>query len=349
MSGRRRGIGAAAMRSLLACAEPPYAAAAALRNQWYDRNPGAATRVDAAVISVGNLTVGGTGKTPLVKWAARQLRARGVRVAILSRGYGAEAGAKNDEAMELEQALPDVPHLQNPDRVAAARVAIDELDSQALLLDDGFQHRRLARDLDIVLLDATSPFGYGHLLPRGILRESVHGLRRASAVCLTRADAIAPEQRAAIRRRVDALAGGAAWCEVAHQPRTLLASSGAERPFTELAGRRVAAFCGIGNPAAFRRTLEGAGARVVAWRELPDHHNYTAPDIESVAASAEESDAELVVCTHKDLVKVQAEGLAGRPLLAVVVEMAFLTGEAALQRRIEEALAGGADQKTPGA
>src|SRR5206468_2100509 len=102
---------------------------------------------------VGNLTLGGTGKTPMVEWIGRWLLERGVRVTLISRGYGAADGSRNDEALELEQKLPGVPHLQNPDRVAAARVAVDEFDCQAILLDDGFQHRRLRRDLDIVLLD----------------------------------------------------------------------------------------------------------------------------------------------------------------------------------------------------
>ena len=151
-------------RGLLAAAEIPYAAAVRRRNQHYDR-PDACQRVPVPVVSVGNLTLGGTGKTPMVEWLARWFQAQGVRVALVSRGYGSRAGRPNDEALELAQCLPGVPHVQNPDRVAAARQAIDAHQAQLILLDDGFQHRRLARDLDLVLVDALEPVGFGHVFP----------------------------------------------------------------------------------------------------------------------------------------------------------------------------------------
>ena len=237
ISGRRRGVGATALRALLACGELPYGLAVRLRNRRYDRDSSAVTHVGVPVVSVGNLTVGGTGKTPMVKWIARQLREQDRRVAILSRGYRAEEGAKNDEALELEESLPDVPHLQNKDRVAAARTAIEELDSQVLLLDDGFQHRRLGRDLDIVLIDATAPFGYGHLLPRGALREPISSLKRADVVCLTRADSVRSEARDVIRQRVSRVAPAALWCEAAHRPDRLINCVGVDRPLAALSGQ----------------------------------------------------------------------------------------------------------------
>ena len=135
------------------------------------------------VISVGNITTGGTGKTPMVAWLARWFRNQDVRVALVSRGYRAEAEGQNDEARELATLLPDVPHLQNPDRVAAARIAIDELETQLIILDDGFQHRRIHRDLEIVLIDALQPFGFGHVLPRGLLREPLRGLAHPTLSC----------------------------------------------------------------------------------------------------------------------------------------------------------------------
>ena len=184
--------GASPPRSGCCCAtaEFPYTAAVAYRNRRYDLGRAAIHHVAVPVISVGNLTLGGTGKTPMVKWVARRLLAQGSRVAIVSRGYGAAAGQQNDEARELSQALPEVPHVQNRDRVAGAERAIAEFSAQCILLDDGFQHRRLARDLDIVLLDALEPFGFEHVFPRGTLREPLAGLKRAQAVCLSRADAI---------------------------------------------------------------------------------------------------------------------------------------------------------------
>ncbi len=165
-------------RGALALAEIPYAAAVDWRNRRYDCGA-TVQRVGVPVVSVGNLTLGGTGKTPLVEWLARWFADRGVRVVLVSRGYGALPGQPNDEALELAQSLPQVPHLQNRDRVQAALEAIGELGAQLILLDDGFQHRRLARDLDLVLVDALEPFGFGHVFPRGTLREPLAGWRRA--------------------------------------------------------------------------------------------------------------------------------------------------------------------------
>ncbi len=187
VSGRRKGLAATFTRGVLRVAEMPYALAVSARNRRYDRGAHLTHRAGVPVISVGNLTLGGTGKTPMVKWLAQRLQNSGVRVAIVSRGYGAANGAPNDEAMELAAALPNVPHIQSRDRVAAAARAIQGFHSQVLLLDDGFQHRRLARDLDIVLLDALEPFGFEHVFPRGTLREPLAGLRRADFVCLSRA------------------------------------------------------------------------------------------------------------------------------------------------------------------
>lgn len=334
VSGRRSGAGAAALRGLLRAAEAPYSFAVAHRNRRYDLGRAAIHRVEVPVISVGNLTLGGTGKTPLVRWLAQWFAAQHVRVAIVSRGYGSKPGYKNDEALELEQSLPSVPHIQNPDRVAAARTAIDAHHCELILLDDGFQHRRLGRSLDIVLLDALEPFGFEHVFPRGTLREPTIGLQRADVVCLSRADLATTDQRSAIRRRVAQLAPQAAWCEVTHAPSGLLNMAGDRAPLTMLTGQRVVAFCGIGNPAGFRHTLAGAGCEVVAWREFPDHCGYTVADLAQLADIVRGSKADLVVCTHKDLVKVARPKLGGLPLWAVSVEIRFIAGQAALEFKI---------------
>src|SRR5262249_34901289 len=152
VSGQRRGAAASILRGILRLVEAPYSSAVAWRNRQYDLGRKAVERVGVPVISVGNLSLGGTGKTPLIEWLARWFRERGVRVAIVSRGYGTKAGSRNDEALELAEKLPDVPHVQNPDRVAASHAAIAEHNCQLILLDDAFQHRRIHRKLDIVLL-----------------------------------------------------------------------------------------------------------------------------------------------------------------------------------------------------
>jgi tetraacyldisaccharide 4'-kinase len=286
------------------------------------------------VISVGNLTLGGTGKTPMVKWLARHLQNGGKRVAIVSRGYGAEGGQPNDEARELAEALPDVPHVQNRNRVAGAKQAITDYKPDVILLDDGFQHRRLGRDLDIVLLDALEPFGFEHVFPRGTLREPVAGLARAQVVCLSRADVISAPERETIRKRAAELAPDAIWCELSHAASRLMNANGQSLPLAWLIGRRIATFCGIGNPAGFRHTLSATGCAVAAWREFPDHYAYTAADADELSNLARGANSEALICTQKDLVKLNAAELKGMPVWAVEIEMRFLAGEAALKTRV---------------
>jgi len=334
VSGRKRGPGATLLRGLLRLVETPYSWAMRIRNHRYDRGHAKCHQVDVPVISVGNLSMGGTGKTPLVEWIARYFRQRGVRVSIVSRGYAANEEGRNDEALELRLALPDVPHLQNADRVTAALAAIEELETELILLDDGFQHRRLDRDLDIVLLDATEPFGFGHVFPRGTLREPLVSLARADVVVLSRSDMLENDARNEIRERVARLAPLAVWCEVRHAPRELVNARGESSPLDSIVGKRVAACCAIGNPTGFRHTLETLGAKVVAWREFPDHHAYTRDDVESLGTWAAE--AEVVLCTRKDLVKLQVASIGGVPLWSVGVELQFSVG----QDEFEVALAG---------
>jgi tetraacyldisaccharide 4'-kinase len=334
VSGRRHGVGASAFRACLRVVETPYTLAVLIRNRRYDRGRAVAHRVDVPVVSVGNLTLGGTGKTPMVKWLARRMQSFGARVAIVSRGYGAAAGQHNDEALELAEALPGVPHVQNRDRVAGAQHAIAEFQPQVLLLDDGFQHRRLARDLDIVLLDALEPFGFEHVFPRGTLREPLAGLARAQAVCLSRADAVSAAEREAIRQRVAQLAPQAAWCELTHTASNLVNASGQTQPLESLAGQRVAVFCAIGNPAGFRHTLSTTGCQITTWREFPDHYAYTPADLTMLNAEAAASNAQIILCTQKDLVKIRQDKLADLPLWAVAIEMQFLRGQEALESKV---------------
>ncbi len=336
VSGQQRGLRAAALRAVLRMAEVPYTWAVGIRNRRFDRGSAYIARAPVPVISVGNLTLGGTGKTPLVAWLCRHFREQGVRVAIISRGYGATEGGRNDEALELEQKLPDVPHLQNPDRVAAANVAVEELGMQLIVLDDGFQHRRLARDLDIVVMDALEPFGHEHVFPRGTLREPLSGLARADAIVLSRADLVDVPTREAIRERVSQFAPNAIWCEAAQQPAVLVGASGATAALGELAEKPVVAFCGIGNPAGFRGTLASCGFDVRDFREFPDHHAYNRKDVESLANWAEGQNVAAALCTHKDLVKLGIDQLGRRRLWALAIETNFVAGGPLLEARLRE-------------
>jgi tetraacyldisaccharide 4'-kinase len=280
--------------------------------------------VGVPVISVGNLTVGGTGKTPCVEYVARLLREHEYQVAILSRGYGSDAG-RNDEAMVLEENLPDVPHYQDPDRVAIARTAIEESESNVLVLDDGFQHRRLARDLDIVLIDATDPWASGYLLPRGGLREPRRSLRRAGFVVLTRCDAVEPAAVEGLANEVQSLAPGISIAKTIHAP---------VGDFT-FRGKPVGAFCGIGNPEGFRLTLRSLGAEVVAFRAFPDHYEYHREDVADLNrwAATLPSDA-CFVTTQKDWVKLRITELAGRPLWTVRIGLQFVDGKDAFDKAV---------------
>ena len=334
VSGRRRGAFAGVLRFGMRLAEGPYTLAVGWRNRRYDVDPKRVRRAAVPVISVGNLTLGGTGKTPLVEWIARWLGRHGVRVTVISRGYGAKAGAKNDEALELEQKLPDVPHLQSPDRVEAAERAIEELGCELIVLDDAFQHRRIHRDLDIVLLDALEPFGFGHVFPRGTLREPPSGLRRADVVLLSRSDLLDEAERDRIRRQVHRHAPKASWGELTHAPRVLQSSSGREASVESLTGRAVAAFCGVGNPSGFRHTLKSCGYQLAGFREFPDHHPYGRADVESLIRWADELDVEAIVCTHKDLVKLGVDELGRHPLWAVVIGVELVVGQEELESKL---------------
>lgn len=331
-SGKSTSINSHLLRMVLWFASIPYGAGVWLRNLFFAIKLTKIRKVAVPVVCIGNLTAGGTGKTPCVEWLCKGLCSLGLRVAILSRGYGGAGGA-NDEAMVLEDRLPDVPHLQGPDRCLIAQSAIEELESEVLVLDDGFQHRQLARDLDIVLVDATNPWGHGYLLPRGTLREPRSGLKRAGAVVITRADQVTGDKLACLRNEITKLAPDLVLCEAIHQPAEMICWESDSMDLEELKGRKVLAFCGIGNPGSFIKTLEILGANVMASRVFPDHHAYTRNDIQGLidwAAQIAGDDA-LLVTTHKDLVKIRTSSLGMNRLYALRVEMRFLSGAEQLQ------------------
>lgn len=335
ISGESRGAIPSTQRAMLRVLSWFYRVGVAVRNRAFQSGWKAVHRAPLPVISIGNLTAGGTGKTPMAAFVARWFRDRGVRVCFLSRGYGAVDGGMNDEALVLEQLCPDVPHLQHPDRVASARIAHEELDSQLLILDDGFQYRRLARDLDIVLIDASNPWGYDDLLPRGLLREPTAGLARAALAVITRADQLTPEELERIRSRIEATAAVCAVAEVAFPFTQFINAEGDVTPLDELRGRPIAAFCGIGNPEAFRVSLERSGFSVCAFRSYPDHHAYTRADISELEEWAAGLDACAIVVTQKDLVKIGLRAIGGRPLLAVQIGTQVLRGAMELDRKLE--------------
>ncbi len=333
------------LKAFLWCASRPYAAGVWFRNLAFDRGLKRINQAGVPVVSVGNLTAGGTGKTPTVAWLAKWFRDREVRVAILSRGYGSGSDGLNDEAKELEVVLPDVPHLQSPDRTSMARIAVDELEMQVLVLDDGFQHRKIHRDLEVVLLDAREPFGYGHLLPRGLLREPISSLKRADIVIATRSDQVDAQALATIRSKVQRHNPKAAWLESRHRPVRLRNSIGEVRELEWLKNKRVFVVCAIGNPDAFLDTVKSTGVELIGSAIYPDHYIFVASDMRDIAeraTKAKHADApastlacDAIVCTGKDLAKIDVPALDSVPIWSIDIELEVTSGQSALEDRLE--------------
>ncbi len=267
------------------------------------------TRVDAQVVSFGNLTAGGTGKTPAVIERARMELAEGNRVAVLTRGYGSPDSTTpvdsesidekdryrllGDEAALTLKKAPGVIVIKDPDRVAGARTAVAKHRCGVLLLDDGFQHTRLARDENVLLIDAANPFGNGALLPRGILREPIAAMARATQIVLTRCDQVADVEP--LIETIHTHAPGVPIRKTQHAPETLWnTSGGAEMQLSELAGKEIVAACAIGHPESFFKTLEDLGATLTERLTFPDH----APIPESALPATG-----MVVMTEKDAVR----------------------------------------------
>ena len=294
------------------------------------------------VISVGNLTVGGTGKTPMVIYLTKQLRGAGFSVAILSRGYGGKAESKGgivtdgqtllmtseiagDEPVLLASQLPGVPIVVGRDRYRSGLLAVETFQPDIILLDDGFQHYGLHRDLDLVLLDGWRPLGNGHLLPRGTLREPLSGLKRADAVIMTRADHCEESQWAQLQHQF----AEKPLFRANHQP--VIAPSSLESEATpiqnlaDLKGAPVLAFSGIGQNETFFQMIEAAGARLIGRLPFPDHFDYTPDDLRQIDRQATAYGVDYIVTTAKDAVRLQKDWAWSRPLIVLDAEIAFET------------------------
>jgi len=372
LSGRRRGVLPTALRTACHVASWGYAAAMALRSAGYDHGWLKTHRVACPVISIGNITTGGTGKTPLVAWFAQRLQQAGYRPGILSRGYRslqtstsssscatgsasvvpmqdsdctigqktlaepvAHRGA-NDEALVLERLCPGVTQVPMRDRVAGAAIAMDQDGCDALVLDDGFQHRRLARNLDVVLIDALQPWGFGHLLPRGLLREPLSALRRADVVIITRADQIAPDLLHELRTHIARIRGVDEHIAVRFAPKRFINALDQPQPLSR-DHRHWAAFCGIGNPDGFRRTLHELGI-TGELKTFPDHHHYTRADLDALTEWGASHDVTEFATTLKDLVKIPTDHPLAEHIWAVEIAPEFVAGEDHLERHLSSLL-----------
>ncbi len=321
-----------------------YGAVVALRNLAYDRGWLAGERIEAPVVSVGNLTLGGTGKTPTVIGIATRLLARGIRPGIASRGYGrtsrglrlvtdgTNAPLGSDEAGEepvlMARHLPGVPIAVAERRIDAAREAVRR-GAEIVLLDDGFQHRSLARDLDIVLAAGGSDMVRERLFPAGRLREPVSALSRADVLIVTRKSAV-PGERASASGRFPRLVRLSA----EFRPAQISGPAGEAFPLDALRGVRVVALSAIGNPSAFLATLGELGAEVTAEIRHPDHHRYTARDLDEALRARERERASFVVTTEKDAVRLGSFTDAETPVRVVGISWFPGPGWEAVEERI---------------
>ncbi|MGA8145452.1 MAG: tetraacyldisaccharide 4'-kinase [Candidatus Acidiferrales bacterium] len=288
----------------------PYGAVSHLRARAYSTGVLKQQQLDGIVISVGNLTTGGTGKTPMVLWIAGRLAAEGKSVGILTRGYRGETSSQNappkeassaegsestsDEVQLLKSRLGDcVAFGVGADRFARGQ-ELARRGVKWFVLDDGFQHLQLARDVDIVMIDATNPFGGGHLLPAGRLREPKTALARASMVVVTRSNH-SPAVEAAVRRDSDA--------PIFYARAELDSVFAPYHPHLteqDARGKKLFAFCGIGNPPAFIADLRNWGFQVAGHKFYPDHHRYSPEDVRDIESAARSVGADGVICTEKD-------------------------------------------------
>jgi tetraacyldisaccharide 4'-kinase len=306
-----------------------YELAARLRVSLYRHGVLARRRLDGTVISVGNLTVGGTGKTPMVLWLAERLIAEGQRPAILTRGYRGEAPRNDrglpgaDEVALLRARLGGRAQLGvGKDRYASGRT-LERHGAKWFILDDGFQHLALHRDADIVLLDASDPFGGGKLLPSGGLREPLAALQRASVVVITRSEH-APAVESLVRRNTNA---PVFYAQAELQAVLRAPALAVEWPLPDRAAARVFAFCGIGNPQAFFDDLRRWGFSVAGERSFRDHHRYSPADLAALERAAEAVQADALICTEKDVFNLRDAGAARLPVYACRIGLAI--GDAA--------------------
>lgn len=322
-----------------------YGVVIQIRNFCYSTGVIKQKKLPCQVISIGNIVAGGSGKTPAVATIAKQFQNEGRTVALLLRGYKGKNSDEvmfvsdgerqlcsreecGDEAEMLAQQLTNIPIVIGKQRYLSGLAALNRFECDLLILDDGFQHRQLSRDLDILTIDATQPFGTGALLPIGTLREPKSAIQRADVILLTRTDAIranTEELKSTLKR----YAQNTPILESIHQPTTLyrLSQNGKTTtiPIGTLTNKRLLAVCGIGNPTAFVATLEKYNPETVELFAFPDHHTYTESDLRQIEQRMKLCDSELVITTQKDERKL-ALMASDLPIVVLGIELVITEG-----------------------
>ena len=359
MSGRRRRWFDRALINVLFVASRFYRMAVQFRVWMYDKRVIRNHALGCLVVSIGNLSCGGTGKTPVVEVFARTLSANGRRVAILSRGYRSKkrtfaeklahvfqhrkietppkvvSDGKNlllnseyagDEPYMLASNLHDVAVVVDKDRVKSGIYAIDNFQSDVIILDDGFQYLMLKPHINIVLVDSSDPFGNGHVLPRGILREPIKNIRRADYIFLTKSDGSHRIEH--LKRFLRRHTRRAEIIECCHKPQHLVTLESKEvLPLSALKKARVAALSAIARPDSFERFLEDFGAELVLKDHFADHHRYTQQEIIDFVNQAKAAGAEMIVTTEKDAVRIPRLDRCDVPILYLRIQIDILSGQ----------------------
>lgn len=343
--GQQRGFIAALIKSTLSAFTYPYSAVLNTRNFLYKNGVLKSTRLPVKVISIGNITTGGTGKTPLVESMARCLLEKNKKVAILSRGYGSNNPLQknsdnvNDECLILKENLQDVPVLAGKDRVSNGEKAIREFGVDCLILDDGFQHFRIKRDLDIVVIDSLNPFGAENLIPRGSLREPLKNLGRADLFIISHSDQSKEQTIKSIYTKLNNVNNDAPVCESIHRPVHIEnITDGSILEPEWLKGKRIYGLSAIGNPESFTYTLKELGANLIKHKKFHDHHNYNREEIGDIVSEAKALGADAIVVTQKDIVKIRNMDIKDFNILSLKIEMQITKGIKMYEEAIDRVL-----------
>ena len=298
----------------------PYQLITNFRNWLYDKKIFTVVKLPCPVISVGNITVGGTGKTPCVIMLAQMLKFHGFKPAILSRGYGGKnttsvnivSDGKNillnsktagDEPFLMAQSLRSIPIIVGPQRIKTGKAAINRFGVNVLICDDAMQHRQIFRDINLVLLDSQDPLGNGHILPRGKLREPITALERASAFLFTRTDE--NHKAESINENLTQLRKIPIFTSI-HKVKDVIKGDYSDKwPISDLKGKKICAFCGIAKPDSFKKSLLAAQAHILSFDAFPDHHNYNRAEIEIIKNKFNNYKADIMITTQKDGMRLQ--------------------------------------------
>lgn len=380
IDGSSRDASAKAFRFFAQFVSVPYSLVIRLRNLLYDQETLRSTRVSCVTIAIGNVTLGGVGKTPFVAWLTEYCLSLGLTPGLVSRGYKSKeqeehfkdfvknvsgsnvplanllAEHLNDEACEQAIRFPTVPHFLGSKRVETARrLLLQNPNVNVLILDDAFQHRRIERDLNIVVLDALNPFGGGKVVPAGFLREPLSGLKRADVVALNRSDLISAKERESIRQQVEKFVPNLCWIEIFQRPRDVSCYMKREDALIEPSKSlelkrfdyptwrelnktsRFVAFCGLGAPTGFQKTLQNEKINVLDFLSFPDHCAYSSKDFDEIVRKIHDCQADALITTMKDFVKLSR--LANElsvPIYALGIGVDFISGRQDFERLVQK-------------